>query len=380
MLGAILLSDRTMYSLVIEEMLRPEDFYRDSHGTIFAAMLDLYERSEPIDTRDRDRRAAQPPDRSRRRAAPDAVDLLAGRGPERREPAPLRAASCATPRCCGGCSAPPTRSSRACSTSASRRARSSSTPSGSMLEVAHAERRRDFRSISSLLHDELDKLHELSVAGEKLTGHADRLHRPRPHDRRPAAGKPDRDRGAARRWARAAWSRTSPRTRRSATRKPVALFSLEMSEAELARRFIASQASVRGEDLAKGRVPEATWPKIVKAELAPRAGAAVDRRLRRHRHARDPREGPPAVLQQPGRARTRDRRLPAAAALRVAQRQPRRGDRPDVARTQAARARARRAGRSRSRSSTAASSRATRRSRCSRTCASRARSSRTPTS
>jgi len=38
-----------------------------------------------------------------------------------------------------------------------------------------------------------------------------------------------------------------------------------MSEAELARRFIASQASVRGEDLSKGRVPEASWPKIVKA-------------------------------------------------------------------------------------------------------------------
>ena len=30
-LGAILLSERTMYSLVIEETLRPEDFYRESH-------------------------------------------------------------------------------------------------------------------------------------------------------------------------------------------------------------------------------------------------------------------------------------------------------------------------------------------------------------
>src|SRR5580692_7021286 len=49
-LGAILLSDRTMYSLVIEETLRPEDFYRDSHRTVFGAMLDLYERSESIDT------------------------------------------------------------------------------------------------------------------------------------------------------------------------------------------------------------------------------------------------------------------------------------------------------------------------------------------
>src|SRR5919112_107447 len=36
--------------------------------------------------------------------------------------------------------------------------------------------------------------------------------------------------------------------------KPVALFSLEMSETELAQRFIASQAKLNGDDLRKGRV------------------------------------------------------------------------------------------------------------------------------
>jgi replicative DNA helicase len=46
--------------------------------------------------------------------------------------------------------------------------------------------------------------------------------------------------------------------------RPVALFSLEMSEAELAMRFIASQARVKGEDLSKGRA-EKRWPKIVEA-------------------------------------------------------------------------------------------------------------------
>ena len=84
--------------------------------------------------------------------------------------------------------------------------------------------------------------------------------------------------------------------------KPVALFSLEMSETELARRFIASQASVRGEDLSKGRVPEAAWPKIVKASSKLAQAPAVGRRLGRHRHARDPRQGAPPVLAEPGRA------------------------------------------------------------------------------
>ena len=47
--------------------------------------------------------------------------------------------------------------------------------------------------------------------------------------------------------------------------KAVALFSLEMSEGELAQRFIASQASIKGDDLRKGRVPQARWGKILTA-------------------------------------------------------------------------------------------------------------------
>jgi replicative DNA helicase len=49
------------------------------------------------------------------------------------------------------------------------------------------------------------------------------------------------------------------------SRKAVALFSLEMSESELAQRFIASQASIKGDDLRKGKVPASRWPKIQQA-------------------------------------------------------------------------------------------------------------------
>src|SRR3712207_806355 len=48
-------------------------------------------------------------------------------------------------------------------------------------------------------------------------------------------------------------------------KKAVALFSLEMSESELAQRFIASQASIKGDDLRKGRVPASRWGKIMEA-------------------------------------------------------------------------------------------------------------------
>src|SRR5947208_11216623 len=48
-LGSILISDRTLYALVIEEGLKPEDFYRERHKSIYQAMLELYHESEPID-------------------------------------------------------------------------------------------------------------------------------------------------------------------------------------------------------------------------------------------------------------------------------------------------------------------------------------------
>ena len=46
--------------------------------------------------------------------------------------------------------------------------------------------------------------------------------------------------------------------------RPVALFSLEMSEAELAQRFIASQAAIKGDDLRKGRLrDELKWKRVL---------------------------------------------------------------------------------------------------------------------
>jgi replicative DNA helicase len=47
--------------------------------------------------------------------------------------------------------------------------------------------------------------------------------------------------------------------------RPVALFSLEMSETELAQRFIASQAKLNGDDLRKGKVRPDRWPKVMQA-------------------------------------------------------------------------------------------------------------------
>jgi replicative DNA helicase len=60
--------------------------------------------------------------------------------------------------------------------------------------------------------------------------------------------------------------------------RPVALFSLEMSEAELAQRFIASQASSKGDDLRKGRIKEERkWKRVLDtAEHYSRAPLFID--------------------------------------------------------------------------------------------------------
>src|SRR3712207_246612 len=48
-LGAVLLSDTALPALIIDERLRPEDFYRDAHRVIYKAMLDLHATGEPVD-------------------------------------------------------------------------------------------------------------------------------------------------------------------------------------------------------------------------------------------------------------------------------------------------------------------------------------------
>ena len=48
-LGAVLLDERHLHGLLVEQHLRPEHFYREQHGAVFAAMIELYENDRKID-------------------------------------------------------------------------------------------------------------------------------------------------------------------------------------------------------------------------------------------------------------------------------------------------------------------------------------------
>jgi replicative DNA helicase len=261
-LGAVLLSDTALPALIIDERLQPEDFYREAHGLIFQAMLDLHTVGEPVDalTLVEHLKQAGLLERVGGRAA---VDLLAGSVPAVgnvrqyarivRENAMLRRllrASYEIQARVHSHEAPP----RELVDLAER----------SILEVAHEDRRKDFRSIHDLLSSELDKLEQLSAEGLSVTGtpsgfeDLDRITGGfQPGNLIILAARPGMGKSAL----MANFAEHAALT----TEQAVALFSLEMSEGELAQRFIASQASIKGDDLRKGKVPQTRWAKILAA-------------------------------------------------------------------------------------------------------------------
>jgi len=260
-LGAILLSDKTMYGLVIEDALVPEDFYREQHRVVYAAMREMYDEGEPIDALTVTERLRQA-GRLEEAGGESGVASLGGSVPAAghlrhyaqivKENALMRRLLTTTHEIQASVlrhEAGP----RDLVEQAER----------AMLEVAHDDRKQDFRRIDDILHVELDKLHRLSTEHTSLTGTPSGF---ADLDNLTGGFQPGNLVVIA---ARPSMGKSCLVTNMAENAalghdRPVALFSLEMSEAELAMRFIASQARVKGEDLSKGRA-EKRWPKIVEA-------------------------------------------------------------------------------------------------------------------
>ncbi|HST43254.1 MAG TPA: replicative DNA helicase [Conexibacter sp.] len=261
-LGAILLADTTLYGLVINEGLKPEHFYRPEHQAVYQAMLDLYGESREIDvlTVTEQLRSIGRLDEV---GGPNVVDALAGAAPAAgnvREYARIVHNNALLRRLLKttqeiqanvyGHAAP----AREVVEWAER----------DILDVAHDDRQKDFRSIGAVLDDEIDKLQRLSVQHTSMTGTPSGF---KDLDEITGGFQPGNLIILAARpsMGKSAFVTNMAENAAIEHRKPVALFSLEMSEAELAQRFVASQARIKGEDLRKGRVAENRWPKILEA-------------------------------------------------------------------------------------------------------------------
>jgi replicative DNA helicase len=260
-LGAVLLDERHLHSLLVEEQLRPDHFYREQHGAVFGAMLELYNHDHKIDPLT----VAEVLRESGKLAeigGPDAVDELAGWVPAAghareygrivRENAQLRGLLKATYEIQAGVNnreAPP----RELVEQAERL----------MLEVAHDDRQKKIRSIEDVLHGEIDKLHRLSISKTAMTGTPSGFKDLdsitggfQPGNLVILAARPSMGKSAL---------VCNIAENAVLAGHGVALFSLEMSESELAQRFVASQARIKGEALRRGKVPESQWPKILEA-------------------------------------------------------------------------------------------------------------------
>jgi replicative DNA helicase len=260
-LGAVLLDEHHLYPLLVEENLRPEHFYREQHGAVYAAMLELHSGDRKIDHLTVAETLRQH-GKLEEVGGPEAIDELAGWVPAAghareygrivRDNAQLRAllsTSYEIQASVFGREAP----ARDLVERAEQR----------VLEVAHDDRQKKFRSIAEILDQETEKLHRLSIAKTPLTGTPsgfkdldDLTGGFQPGNLVIIAARPSMGKSAL---------VTNMAENAVVDGHAVALFSLEMSESELAQRFVASQARIRGEELRKGRVAENRWQKILAA-------------------------------------------------------------------------------------------------------------------
>ena len=132
-----------------------------------------------------------------------------------------------------------------------------------MLEVAHDDRQKKIRSIADVLLEETDKLHRLSTSKTALTGTPSGF---KDLDNMTGGFQPGNLIVLAARPSMGKSALVCNIAENAALDgHGVALFSLEMSESELAQRFVASLSNTKGEDLRLGRVAESRWPKILEA-------------------------------------------------------------------------------------------------------------------
>jgi replicative DNA helicase len=131
----------------------------------------------------------------------------------------------------------------------------------SILEIGADDRRKDTRTIFEVLEDEVARLHTIADGDGGITGTPSGF---KELDEITGGFQPGNLIVLAARPSMGKSALAANFLENAAVRygKPSVMFSLEMGESELAQRFIASQGSVKGNDLRRGR---ADWKKVTAA-------------------------------------------------------------------------------------------------------------------
>src|SRR3954466_1688162 len=263
-LGAVLLTEQALDGILLEVGLHPEDFYRPRHQLIFRSMVRLKEKAEPeavdaLTVCDDLKRAGELEESGGESFVHSLPTLVPAVGNVLhyarivKEYALLRRVLVATREIqnevLGQSANPRDLIERAEKT---------------LFQIGHDDGKGEMRSIEDVLHEEVDKLEALSRQDVSLTGtpsgfsDLDNLTGGfQPGNLVVLAARPSMGKSAL----------ATNIAENAAVKhgRPVALFSLEMSETELAHRFIASQARLSSDELRKGRVKGDRWPKVLKA-------------------------------------------------------------------------------------------------------------------
>jgi replicative DNA helicase len=275
-LGAILLTEQALDGVLLEVGLKPDHFYRPRHELIFRAMIRLKEKAEPeaVDalTVCDDLRSHGELDAAGSEAyvhslptVVPAVGAVLDYARIVRDDALMRGILDTTRRIQAEVLAhrgePKELIERA---------------EAALFRIGHDTGTSEIRSIEDVLHEEIDKLEELSRSDIGLTGTPsgfsdldDLTGGFQPGNLIVVAARPS--------MGKSTLATNMVENAAIEHGRPVALFSLEMSETELAHRFIASQAKVSSDELRKGRVKADRWPKVLRAvEKLARAPIFID--------------------------------------------------------------------------------------------------------
>lgn len=265
-LGAMLVSEPAVNRVIDDVKLKPADFYLDRHRSIYGVMLDLYGADKPCDqltVNDALAAAGILEEAGGKDVVFELSAKVSAPGNVRhhaeivKEHALLRRLL---------------ETSHQIGTWVNER----EAPAGELSEraeallfnVAHKDQTGDFRQLNEVLDDEVERLHRLATGDLASSGVNTGFNRLdemtggfQPSNLVIVAARPSVGKSA---FIANVAENVAVRDNRS-----VAFFSLEMSEIELAQRFIASQARLPGDLLRKGRISTGErsreWGKVVDA-------------------------------------------------------------------------------------------------------------------
>jgi len=260
-LGAMMVSETAVASVIVDVHLTDQDFYRERHRIIFKAVHSLHAKGEPVDALTVVEQLTQMGELTEA-GGKDIVSSLASTVPVAGNAdhyARIVKANAMLRRLL--------KASQQIQKSVHEREDEPRNlveqAEKMMFEVAHDTASQDFASLTEILVRETTRLEELSEGKRDLTGTPSGFI---DLDAITGGFQPGNLVIMAARPAMGKSAIVANMAEFVAVEKglPVAFFSLEMSETELAHRFLACRAGIAGDKLRKGQV-KSLWPKVLKA-------------------------------------------------------------------------------------------------------------------